>query len=342
MGTVVGMTGMDKEKLKEAVNRFQAVKIMVIGDVMMDQFIWGKVSRISPEAPIPVVDVRDESRMLGGAGNVVHNICSLGAQAALCAVVGRDEMGRRVIKELRKLGCPAEGIVVEESRPTTVKTRIVAHGQQVVRFDRENRGKITEESIEKILSCVQDNLANTSAVIISDYAKGLVCSKLMDGLRPLLSKNKVIWAVDPKVRDMRLFKGVTIFTPNQLEAESITGIRIDSDESLARAGEKLRKLVQCKAVLVTRGEAGMALIEKGQGMYFIPTVAREVYDVTGAGDTVIAAMTLGLAAGLTLREAATLANFAAGIVVGKIGTAVVQSEELINAIELFSGQQSAN
>jgi D-beta-D-heptose 7-phosphate kinase/D-beta-D-heptose 1-phosphate adenosyltransferase len=140
---------------------------------------------------------------------------------------------------------------------------------------------------------------------------------------------------------MRLFKGVTIFTPNQLEAESMTGIRIDSDESLARAGEKLRKLVQCKAVLVTRGEAGMALIEKGQGMYFIPTVAKEVYDVTGAGDTVIAAMTMGLAAGLTLREAATLANFAAGIVVGKIGTAIVRAEELINAIELFSGQQSA-
>ncbi|MEW5948073.1 MAG: D-glycero-beta-D-manno-heptose-7-phosphate kinase [Thermodesulfobacteriota bacterium] len=326
------MTGLDKEKLKEAVNRFHAVKIMVIGDVMMDEFIWGKVSRISPEAPIPVVDVRDESRMLGGAGNVVHNICSLGAQASLCAVVGRDEMGRRVVRELRKLGCTTEGIVVDESRPTTVKTRIVAHGQQVVRFDRENREKISEESIGKILYCVRDNLADTSAVIISDYAKGVICPKLMDGLRALLSKNKVIWAVDPKVRDVRLFKGVTIFTPNQLEAESITGIRIDSDESLGRAGEKLKKLVQCKAALVTRGEAGMALIEKGQGVYLIPTVAKEVYDVTGAGDTVIAVMTLGLAAGLTPREAATLANFAAGIVVGKIGTATVRAVELINAI----------
>ncbi|MFH1146363.1 MAG: D-glycero-beta-D-manno-heptose-7-phosphate kinase [Pseudomonadota bacterium] len=323
---------MDKKLLKEVVKSFGTIKTIVIGDIMMDQFIWGKVSRISPEAPIPVVDVQKESMMLGGAGNVASNLISLGARVLLCGVVGHDAMGRDIVHELKRRGCTAEGIIFEKNRPTTVKTRVVAHGQQVVRFDREQRAEIKEETADQILSFVQKNLSDTDAVIVSDYSKGVVCAGLMDKLRPVFNRRKVIWAVDPKTRDVKMFRGATIFTPNQNEAEIISGIRIGSEESLRMAGDRILRLLNAKAVLVTRGDAGMALFEKDGELFTIPTVAKEVYDVTGAGDTVIAAMALGLAAGLKTSQAAILANFAAGIVVGKIGTATVRPEELEAAV----------
>lgn len=323
---------LDKRQMEEAVRSFRKIKTIVIGDIMMDRFIWGKVSRISPEAPIPVVDVQKESMMLGGAGNVASNLISLGAQVLLCGVVGHDATGKDIKNELKRRGCTGEGIIFEKNRPTTVKTRVVAHGQQVVRFDREHRAEIKEDTADQILSFVQGNLSDTDAVIVSDYSKGVVCSGLMDKLRPVFNRRKVIWAVDPKTRDVKMFRGATIFTPNQNEAEMISNIKIASEESLRLAGEKILRLLNAKAVLVTRGDAGMALFEKGRELLTIPTVAKEVYDVTGAGDTVIAAMALGLAAGLQTSQAAVLANFAAGIVVGKIGTATVRPEELEAAV----------
>lgn len=329
------MNEISLSNLEKALERFGSANIVVVGDVMMDKFIWGKVSRISPEAPIPVVDVQKESIMLGGAGNVAHNLVSLGAKVHLYSVIGPDVMGNEIIQELAKKDCRVDGLVVDDVRPTTVKTRVLAHAQQVVRFDREDRNEIKDSTIEKILSGIMNNISETSAVIVSDYAKGVICRRLMNELGPLLRRKKIFWAADPKTRDTTLLRGATVLTPNQNEAEAISGIKIESEESLFRAGEKLIRAFKSRALLITRGEAGMALIEQGGKLFTIPTVAKEIYDVTGAGDTVVATFTLGAASGLNLRESAFLANLAAGIVVGKIGTATVKSKELLRAIQNF-------
>jgi D-beta-D-heptose 7-phosphate kinase/D-beta-D-heptose 1-phosphate adenosyltransferase len=294
----------------------------------MDEFLWGRVERISPEAPVPVVQVEEESLVLGGAGNVVNNIISLGGQALLCGVIGNDAMGRELVHMLEKMNSPSHGLVVEDRRPTTIKTRVVAHSQQVVRVDREESEPVTEASIERIITTVKEQTASIDAIVVSDYGKGVVTRSLMDGLRSLGQDGQPILAVDPTVRNLALYKDVTLITPNNYEAQRMSGIQIEDDQTIRRAGAHLLEELGCQTVLITQGDKGMTLIEGNGETTQIPTVARKVFDVSGAGDTVIATFTLALAAGLTPSEAALLSNLAAGIVVGEVGTAAVAASRL--------------
>jgi D-beta-D-heptose 7-phosphate kinase/D-beta-D-heptose 1-phosphate adenosyltransferase len=298
----------------------------------MDEFIWGRVERISPEAPVPVVQVDRESLILGGAGNVINNIIALGGQAVLSGVIGHDAMGRELVRMLRKMNSATHGLVVEDQRPTTIKTRVVAHSQQVVRVDRERCRPVAEDTIEQILTGLKEQLSSIDAIVVADYGKGVVTQSLMDGIRTLTRDRRVILAVDPKVQNLTLYQDVTVVTPNNQEAQVMSGISIEDEASLEQAGDHLLEGLGCQMVLITQGEKGMALFERNGQTTKIPTVARKVFDVSGAGDTVISTFTLALAAGLTPRQAALLANFAAGLVVAEVGTATVTASRLKEAL----------
>jgi D-beta-D-heptose 7-phosphate kinase/D-beta-D-heptose 1-phosphate adenosyltransferase len=328
----------DSQVLSEGIDQFSSCRILVVGDVIMDEFLWGRVERISPEAPVPVVEVEEESLVLGGAGNVVNNIISLGGQALLCGVIGNDAMGRELIHILQKMNSPTYGLVIEDRRPTTIKTRVVAHSQQVVRVDREEREHVNEASIESITHTVKEQLDSIDAIVVADYGKGVVTRSLMDGLRSLGQGGQTILAVDPTIRNVALYKDVTLITPNNYEAQQMSGIHIEDDQSVRQAGVHLLEELGCQTVLITQGDKGMTLFEGNGETTQIPTVARKVFDVSGAGDTVIATFTLALAAGLTPGQAAVLANLAAGIVVGEIGTATVAASRLKEV--LLSGRAS--
>ncbi len=318
------------KRARAIIEKFGRARVLVVGDLIMDHFIWGRVKRISPEAPVPVVEVASESIMLGGAANVVNNIHSLGGRSLVTGVVGNDLDGRKLVASLKEKGIPAEGIITDRKRPTTIKTRIIAHHQQVVRFDREMREKIDTEVTDKVLRYIKRAARAADIVVISDYAKGLITERLMEETNSLCLDMGRPVAVDPKVEHFGFYRRSTIVTPNNLEASQASGIDIDDDEALHRAGEALFGRLGCQALLITRGENGMSLFEPGSETH-IPTVAQEVFDVSGAGDTVIGTLALALAAGAGYREAAVLANFAAGVVVGKVGTATLAPEELLKA-----------
>ncbi|MBW1780731.1 MAG: D-glycero-beta-D-manno-heptose-7-phosphate kinase [Deltaproteobacteria bacterium] len=323
------------ETLKGHIDRFVKTRILVLGDIIMDEYIWGNVSRISPEAPVPVVDVEQETKMLGGAANVIRNMATLGAKPILCGVVGDDTTGKEILSVLARMGLKTEGVVSEPGRPTSIKTRIVAHNQQVVRFDRESRADVRPESIQKLLDYIGDHLDAIDAIVISDYGKGLISGRLMMGMRELSeshSGGKLIIAVDPKTGNFEYYKGVDVITPNHHEAGVFCGFEILDRDTLKQAGKKMVDDLECRSVLITQGKHGMTLFERNGEITHIPTVAKKVFDVTGAGDTVIGTISLGLAAGLDLRSAAILSNFAAGIVVGELGTSAVRAEELKKAI----------
>jgi rfaE bifunctional protein kinase chain/domain len=324
-------------QLNEGMSRFRSKSILVIGDIMLDQFIWGKVSRISPEAPVPVVEVERESTMLGGAANVANNLVSLGSKVLLCGVVGNDRPGQEVISELEDMGVDIGGISVESTRPTSVKTRIVAHAQQVVRYDLEKRSSLRSSSIQHILSFIREKKDHISAIIFSDYGKGVLSRKLMHGVAEIIG-NTVPVALDPHVKNFPLYRNVTVITPNKAQAAEITGMEIRDEHSLAKAAKRIMNNHRCKAALITRGEEGMALFEEGGGVTQIRSIARKVYDVTGAGDTVIAAFTLAIASGLDMKSAAFLSNIAAGIVVGEIGTSTVKMDVLKRSASSYLSQ----
>ncbi|MEE9591148.1 MAG: D-glycero-beta-D-manno-heptose-7-phosphate kinase [Thermodesulfobacteriota bacterium] len=316
-------------KIKKAysiIDKFKDARILVIGDLILDHFIWGNVRRISPEAPVPVVEVTSEGILLGGSANVVNNIHSLGGKCLVAGVAGRDEDGKKLLKLLKEKGIPFEGITLDRKRPTTIKTRVIAHNQQVVRFDREDKDKIENETLDKVIKYVKKALKSTDLVIISDYAKGLITSKLMEETKTFASKLGKPIVLDPKVEHFNYYRGVTVVTPNNLEASLASGIDIVDGRSLHMAGEVLYNKLGCKALLITRGEHGMSIFESNEETH-IPTVAREVYDVSGAGDTVVGVLGLALASGADFKEAAVLANYAAGIVVSKVGTATVGADE---------------
>lgn len=318
------------DRHRAALARFPTTRILVIGDLIIDHFIWGSVNRISPEAPVPVVNVTRENLLLGGAANVLNNIYALGGRGAMCGVIGQDIMGNHLLELLQGLNSATDGIIKSPDRPTTKKTRVIAQHQQVVRFDREKSGPLPPEVLEKIFAYLEKNLASFQAVVISDYNKGMIGSDLMALLMKKLQFQKDIPViVDPKPQLPDRFIGATILTPNLAEAEKMAGLSITNEDELCEAARLIKEKVGCAALLITRGEAGMALFETEREPLLIPTMAREVYDVTGAGDTVIATLALGLAAGLNFSEAAILANRAAGIVVGKLGTATVTPEELL-------------
>lgn len=319
----------DAKRLVKYIDRFSKAKVLVVGDVMLDHYIWGTVNRISPEAPVPVVNVTKETVLLGAAANVVNNIHSIGGNVSICGVIGRDDAGRQLERMLRAQGIPTDGLVVDDSRPTTIKTRVIAHNQQVVRFDRETKDGIGRDVHRRIFDIVKHRVDDgLDAVIISDYCKGVVTSELVRDIVGLARKKGLIVSVDPKVSHFGIYRGVTILTPNTKEASIGSRIEIEDEESLLRAGSALLKRLKCDAVLITRGEHGMSLFEKSGKITHIPTVAREVFDVTGAGDTVISILTVAMAAGAGMVDAARLSNFAAGIVVGIVGTATVRPDEL--------------
>jgi D-glycero-beta-D-manno-heptose-7-phosphate kinase len=323
---------MPKNALIPYIHRMPNAGIMVIGDLMVDEYIRGDVSRISPEAPVPVVSVTSENLRLGGAGNVVNNIRALGGKVWVGGVVGDDEMGRKLIQSLEAMGVGTQGVVLDPERITTVKTRVIAQHQQVVRFDREAIRPIQPKNLQQILSVLEERIEELDAVLISDYAKGVVCEPLMDRVRALTLKAKKILAVDPKVKNIPLFRQVTILTPNHHEAAEATGHSLQAEEDLMEVGQTLLQRLQAKAVLITRGEKGMSLFQENGEVTHIPTVAKEVFDVTGAGDTVISVLTLAIAVGAKISEAAVLSNYAAGIVVGELGTATVKPAELEDAV----------
>ena len=318
--------------LKRHIDRFADTKVLVIGDIIMDEYIWGDVSRISPEAPVPVVEVKQDTKMLGGAANVINNIASLGGKSILCGVIGDDPTGREIVDRVKALGLITDGILKESRRPTSIKTRIVAHNQQVVRFDRESRKDIRPENAKKILDFTKEIRDGLDAIIVADYGKGVISAQLMDGLRGLVRDSKIVLAVDPKTGNFEHYQGIHVITPNHHEAGAFCRMEIVDEETLVQAGRMMLDELNCRSVLITQGKDGMTLFEKGGEISHIPTVARKVFDVTGAGDTVISTFCLGLASGMEFKSAAVISNFAAGIVVGEVGTSSVNAEELKRVI----------
>jgi D-beta-D-heptose 7-phosphate kinase/D-beta-D-heptose 1-phosphate adenosyltransferase len=320
------------ETLAAAVSRFRKKKILVLGDVMLDRFVWGSVSRISPEAPVPVVEIQKETTCLGGAANVAANVRALGGEPFPLAIVGDDAEGKQLRSEFRAIGASIAGIFVDKGRMTSVKTRIIAHQQQVCRTDREDRTPLTPELQQKIVDWFRAHVAAVDAVIVSDYAKGLISTSLLKKILPMARSAQKVVCVDPKLKNLAAYRPATVITPNLAEAERAAGTSIGDEKSLVRAGRKIIQQTGIDHLLVTRGEHGMALFEADFKVTQIPTLAREVFDVTGAGDTVISTLALGLVSGLSILEAAILSNIAAGIVVGKLGTASVTPSELLSRI----------
>lgn len=316
-------------KLERILKDFKKARILVIGDLILDCYIWGKVSRISPEAPVPIVEVTNDTFMLGGAANVAYNVAALGGKATVVGVAGRDRAGKILREILDEKGIGTA--IFDDSRPTTMKTRVIAHNQQVVRFDKEDKTKISERVFRDIKGFLKEAVSDYDAVIVSDYKKGIVSPELMKVILAAAGSKGKFVAVDPKVGHFHLYKGVSLVTPNLTEASHGSGIEIKDEKTLQKAGETLLKKLSCKAVLITRGEEGMSLFEKGKVVH-IPTAARHVYDVTGAGDTVIAAFALAYVSGAALEQAAIIANRAAGIVVGEVGAAVATPERLSEAL----------
>ncbi len=319
------------------VERLARVRVAVLGDVILDEYVHGRVSRISPEAPVPVVEVQSRNETLGGAGNVARNIASLGGRVELYSVLGADTVGDRCLELAEASGIRGEGLVRDATRISTLKQRIIAQTQQIVRIDSEIVSPISAERENELAVRLADAAARCDVLVISDYDKGVLTEGLLDrAIAAFRARSKPI-VVDPNVVHFFRYGLSTVVTPNHLQLERVSGRRIRSEEELFSTGREIRSRLGTAALLVTRGEAGMALIGDGD-VLTIPTVAREVYDVTGAGDTVVAVLALGLGAGATLPEAARVANVAAGIVVGKRGTAVVTPEELSHRLaETSSG-----
>ena len=317
-----------KIRVREILNALRERNIVVLGDVMLDEFVWGDVTRISPEAPVPVVDVRRESIHLGGAANVLANLLALGARGAVVGVVGADDAAKRLRDGLRLLGSADDKLIVDEARPSTIKTRIIAHSQLVVRADRESRVPVNPKLENSIIDCLKEALREAHAFVVSDYDKGVVTPRILSEILPF-AYGRVPVLIDPKLRNFNHYRPATLVTPNHHEALRMSDSEDHSDDGSHHAAKVIREKLGCDAVLITRGDRGMMLLEADGQPVYVETAAREVYDVTGAGDTVIAALAGALATGATMVEAATLANHAAGIVVGKVGTATATADELI-------------
>ena len=326
---------MKTARLNQILRQFAHQNILVVGDVRLDHFIWGRVSRISPEAPVPVVEVQRESLFPGGAANVARNLRALTGQVTVLGSVGTDTAGAQLCQLLRDQGVTTAGLVTDPDRPTTVKTRVIAQHQQVVRFDKEQTQPLHPALQQQLLKNFEAQLPSVAAVIFEDYGKGLLTQPLLNALHRAAQRAGKITAADPNARHLLRYIGLTAVTPNRSEAFAAAGLTnppalddVLADAPLMKCGEKLLRQWQPKNLLITLGEHGMCLFRRGQPPHHIPTVAQEVFDVSGAGDTAIAALVLALAAGADAVEAAELSNHAAGIVVGKVGTATCTTAEL--------------
>jgi D-beta-D-heptose 7-phosphate kinase/D-beta-D-heptose 1-phosphate adenosyltransferase len=323
-------------RLRALVRRFAGTRVLVIGDLMLDQFVWGDVSRISPEAPVPIVRVRRQEGRPGGAGNVVTNVVALGGRADACGFVGDDPAGRALSAALATAGGGLTGVVRSRAVATTAKTRVIAHSQQVVRFDQDpDLGDVPARLGSRLRSWVAAHARRYAVIVVSDYGKGVVSPELLADLAALRRRHGFAYVIDPKRPNFAHYRGASLMKPNLGEASVASGIEIEDRTSLDRAGGALLRRWEADAILISRGEAGMTLFKPKARAHHFPTTAQEVYDVTGAGDTVLATCALALAAGGSFEEAARLANHAAGVAVGKVGTATVSDRELVRALRSY-------
>jgi rfaE bifunctional protein kinase chain/domain len=327
------------KRVKELISGASRSRILVVGDVMLDEFIWGSVRRISPEAPVPVVQLERESFMPGGAANVARNLAALKVPTELFSIIGRDLAGKKLKRILSEANVRSEGCVCSDSRSTTVKMRIIAHQQQVVRLDRDSTGDLGNRATSQLLKQLEKNIESADALVVGDYGKGVVTQPLLNALKKICRAQGVWLSVDPKPAHVLDLSGVSLLTPNRKEAFELAGVPDASrcadplhDEQLMMVAERLLASISPTMLLITLGEHGMLLCQNGKQPIHIPTVAQQVFDVSGAGDTVIATLTAAIAAGGSPIEAAILANHAAGVVVGKIGTAITTPEELLSSI----------
>ena len=325
------MTKAEQRRLARLISGFARKRILVVGDLMLDRFVWGDVRRISPEAPVPVVRVTGESMHPGGAGNVVANLAALGARPVVVGWIGRDDAGRRLKSLLEELGADVSGLLVTSDVSSIEKTRILAHSQQVVRLDRESPAP-SPRLAKRLLAAVDGKISRSDAVLVSDYGKGTISPALLDLLAERRREKGLVYLIDPKQPNFEAYRGASLVKPNELEASAAAGIELTDRASLDAAGRHLLERWQCDAVMISRGENGLSIFQRGARPKSFPAAAREVFDVTGAGDTVMAVSALSLSAGGSFGDAALLANLAAAIVVGKVGTATVDREELLGAV----------
>ena len=323
---------MNRKTVESLFTRAASFRCLVVGDLMLDEYLWGKTERISPEAPVQVVDVLNEDLRLGGAGNVANNLLALGCRVSVASVIGEDENGWALLKAFNRQGIDTAGVLREPGRRTGRKTRVLAANQQIVRIDRESREQLSPHLEEQLCDWLRANLHSFDVVLISDYLKGVLTSRVLDTVMGVARDRNLPVLVDPKGTDYRKYRGATCLTPNRKEAEAASGIAIGDAAGLQAAAEAIMTTVELDNLLITRSEQGMSLFCGSGAETHIPTVAREVFDVTGAGDTVLALLACGVAGGLGLAEAARLANVAAGIAVAKLGTSIVTPDEIISAV----------
>jgi D-beta-D-heptose 7-phosphate kinase/D-beta-D-heptose 1-phosphate adenosyltransferase len=314
------------------ISKFDRCNLLVVGDLMLDEYLWGEVDRISPEAPVQVVSIKNEDYAMGGAGNVVNNIIALGAKVTAAGVVGTGKNGRILLDKFKDLGVDTAGIMQEPGMPTTQKTRIIASHQHVLRIDRETDKTISDATIDKITRFIEDKIAGVDVVLISDYGKGLITKTLLSRLISAAQKHKKITIADPKGLDFSKYSGVSILTPNKKEAALASGVEIVDESTLFESGHKILQTVGLDKLLITCGKEGMVLFGQNREPFKVKAKARQVFDVSGAGDTVLSVFGLAIAAGASFKDAMSVANTAAGIVVGKVGTATLSREELATAL----------
>jgi len=325
---------MQVNNLREVLSKTHNIRIAVIGDLMVDEYVWGDVHRICPEAPVQVVDVVKEEFLLGGAANVVNNLCLLGCKVSVISVIGDDDNASILKTLLKKIDCDTKGLFIDKGRKTTRKTKIIAVNQQVLRIDKETRDLVSEEYEERLLEFVRKNANYYDVILLSDYGKGVITKKVSQKIIEIAKKNSVPIIVDPKGKDFSKYANATVIKPNKKECEIASDITIVDKDSFNKAGRKLLQSLKLDALIVTAGADGIVVFEKGKEPLYIPTETKEIYDVTGAGDTVLATIGLGIALGLNYIESARLSNIAAGIVVGKVGTSTVSKDEILHYVEM--------
>jgi D-beta-D-heptose 7-phosphate kinase/D-beta-D-heptose 1-phosphate adenosyltransferase len=323
---------MNYSKTKKLLKKLQGLKVAVLGDLMLDKYLFGEVTRISPEAPVPIVSVTKETSILGGAANVAENLRAIGAEPILIGTIQQDEAGEQIVTPLQKFGISTDWIVSDPNKPTTVKTRVIGQKQQILRIDRENTECCKQIIVDKLCICLEQALESAAVLIVSDYVKGVVNLGVMNHVRKLCKAKEIPWIVDPKPSQIALYDGATLMTPNTKELQGLSGMSAKNNSELIAASQHLVNKLNLQGLLVTRSEKGMALFYANHvnGVpHLIPTKAKEVFDISGAGDTVIAIFSAAISVGSDWRDAAMLANTAAGIVVGKMGTATVTPTEIL-------------
>jgi D-beta-D-heptose 7-phosphate kinase/D-beta-D-heptose 1-phosphate adenosyltransferase len=325
------MNDLPMDRVQGLLSRFEGRRVLILGDVMLDRYLWGRAIRISPEAPVPVVETNEQTHRLGGAANVARNIAVMGGVPELVGVLGSDPEADVLEEEMRRSGVSTDGLVRDPNRPTTLKTRIIARSQQVVRADRESRVEVRGKALDDLLHRVRTASSRSEAVIVSDYGKGVITGSLLEQVLPLWKSLSLPVCVDPKESHLMSYRGVTVITPNQAEAGFAYGLRIHDLRTLEEVGLGLLSQLDADAALVTRGEEGMSLFSRGGKVQHFPTVGTDVFDVTGAGDTVVATFALCLTAGATLAESAVVSNHAAGRVIREVGTAAATREEILQS-----------